>query len=98
MGMAPRKSSSSSDRGWTFTKLISKASTTFTIASWAGRLLPILETIRRLHEMGFWVEIVTLLIPGFNDSEEELKRLTEFLVSVSPDIPWHVTAFHKDTR
>ena len=63
-----------------------------------GRLQPILETIRRLHEMGFWVEIVTLLIPGFNDSEEELKRLTEFLVSVSPDIPWHVTAFHKDYK
>jgi pyruvate formate lyase activating enzyme len=63
-----------------------------------GRLQPILETIRRLHEMGFWVEIVTLLIPGFNDSEDELKRLTEFLVSVSPDIPWHVTAFHKDYK
>jgi pyruvate formate lyase activating enzyme len=63
-----------------------------------GRLQPILETIRRLHEMGFWMEIVTLLIPGFNDSEEELKRLTEFLVSVSPDIPWHVTAFHKDYK
>jgi pyruvate formate lyase activating enzyme len=48
--------------------------------------------------MGFWVEIVTLLIPGFNDSEEELTRLTEFLVSLSPDIPWHVTAFHKDYK
>jgi pyruvate formate lyase activating enzyme len=63
-----------------------------------GRLQPILDTIRRLHEMGFWVEIVTLLIPGFNDSEDELQRLTEFLVSVSPDIPWHVTAFHKDYK
>jgi pyruvate formate lyase activating enzyme len=63
-----------------------------------GRLQPILDTIRRLQEMGFWVEIVTLLIPGFNDSEDELKRLTEFLVSVSPDIPWHVTAFHKDYK
>jgi pyruvate formate lyase activating enzyme len=63
-----------------------------------GRLQPILDTIRRLPEMGFWVEIVTLLIPGFNDSEDELKRLTEFLVSVSADIPWHVTAFHKDYK
>jgi pyruvate formate lyase activating enzyme len=63
-----------------------------------GRLQPILETIRRLHEMGFWVEIATLLIPGFNDSEDALKRLTEFLVSVSPDNPWHVTAFHKDYK
>ena len=63
-----------------------------------GRLEPILFTIRRLHEMGVWIEIVTLLIPGFNDAPEELKRLTAFIASVSPDIPWHVTAFHKDYR
>ena len=63
-----------------------------------GRIQPILESIRRLHGMGLWVEIVTLLIPGFNDSEEELKRLTEFLASVSVDLPWHVTAFHKDYK
>ncbi len=63
-----------------------------------GRLQPILETIRRLYEMGFWLEIVTLVIPGFNDSDDELRRLAEFLVSVSPDIPWHVTAFHKDYK
>ena len=63
-----------------------------------GRLEPILQTIRALHQMGIWVEIVTLLIPGFNDAPEELTRLTAFLASVSPDIPWHVTAFHKDYR
>src|SRR3954471_2347142 len=63
-----------------------------------GRLQPILDTIRRLYAMGFWLEIVTLLIPGFNDSADELKRLTEFVASVSPDIPWHVTAFHKDYK
>ena len=63
-----------------------------------GRIQPILDTIRRLHAMDFWVEIVTLLIPGFNDSDEELSRLTEFIVSVSSDIPWHVTAFHKDYK
>jgi pyruvate formate lyase activating enzyme len=63
-----------------------------------GRLEPILYTIRTLHEMGIWVEIVTLLIPGFNDSPEELERLTSFLAGVSPDMPWHVTAFHKDYR
>src|SRR6266850_437061 len=63
-----------------------------------GRLQPILDTIRRLHAMGIWLEIVTLLIPGFNDSDEELKGLTEFLSSVSPEIPWHVTAFHKDYK
>jgi pyruvate formate lyase activating enzyme len=63
-----------------------------------GRIAPILDTIRRLHEMRFWVEIVTLLIPGFNDSREELTRLTEFIAGVSPDIPWHVTAFHGDYK
>ena len=63
-----------------------------------GRIDPILWTIRRLHQMGIWVEIVTLLIPGFNDSSDELQRLTEFLAGVSPDIPWHVTAFHKDYK
>ncbi|HWZ83114.1 MAG TPA: AmmeMemoRadiSam system radical SAM enzyme [Terriglobales bacterium] len=63
-----------------------------------GRLQPILDTIRRLHAMGIWLEIVTLLIPGFNDGDEELKGLTEFVSSVSPEIPWHVTAFHKDYK
>ncbi len=63
-----------------------------------GRLEPILFTIRRLHEMGVWLEIVTLLIPGFNDGRDELARLTAFVASVSPLIPWHVTAFHKDYR
>jgi pyruvate formate lyase activating enzyme len=63
-----------------------------------GRLDPILFTIRRLHEMELWVEIVTLLIPGFNDDADELKRLTAFIASVSPCMPWHVTAFHKDYR
>jgi pyruvate formate lyase activating enzyme len=63
-----------------------------------GRLAPILDTIRRLHAMGFWVELVTLLIPGFNDSHDELSRLTSFIAGVSPDIPWHVTAFHGDYK
>jgi pyruvate formate lyase activating enzyme len=63
-----------------------------------GRIQPILDTIRRLHQMEFWLEIVTLLIPGFNDSDSEITRLTEFVASVSPDIPWHVTAFHKDYK
>jgi pyruvate formate lyase activating enzyme len=63
-----------------------------------GTLERVLWTIRALHENGFWVEIVTLLIPGFNDSDEELTDIARFLVSVSPDIPWHVTAFHKDYK
>jgi pyruvate formate lyase activating enzyme len=63
-----------------------------------GRIQPILDTIRALHEMGFWLEIVTLVIPGFNDSDDELRRAAEFLAGVSPDIPWHLTAFHKDYK
>jgi pyruvate formate lyase activating enzyme len=63
-----------------------------------GRLQPILDTIRALHQMGVWLEIVTLLIPGFNDSDDELRRLTAFLAGVSPDVPWHVTAFHQDYK
>jgi pyruvate formate lyase activating enzyme len=63
-----------------------------------GRLQPILETIRSLHSMGIWLEIVTLLVPGFNDSRDELTAMTEFISGVSVDIPWHVTAFHKDYR
>ncbi|CAN5887235.1 AmmeMemoRadiSam system radical SAM enzyme [soil metagenome] len=58
----------------------------------------ILNTVKMVYERGFWEEIVTLVIPGFNDSEDELKRAANFIVSVSPDIPWHVTAFHQDYR
>ncbi len=59
-----------------------------------GRLQPVLDTIRSLFEMKFWLEIVTLLVPGFNDSKEELTELTGFIAGISPDIPWHVTAYH----
>jgi pyruvate formate lyase activating enzyme len=63
-----------------------------------GHLAPVLETIRSLYSMGVWLEIVTLVVPGFNDSSEELTELTAFIAGVSRDIPWHVTAFHKDYR
>ena len=63
-----------------------------------GRIGPILDSIRRIHASGLWLEIVTLLIPGFNDSPDELRRLAEFVAGVSPDIPWHVTAFHTDYK
>jgi pyruvate formate lyase activating enzyme len=61
-----------------------------------GRLQPILDTISWLHRSGVWLEIVTLLVPGFNDSEPEIRALTEFIAGVSVTIPWHVTAFHQD--
>ncbi|TAK64765.1 MAG: radical SAM protein, partial [Bacteroidetes bacterium] len=63
-----------------------------------GVLQTVLDTIKALYEMKFWIEVVTLVVPNFNDSEEELKDIAKFLVSVSPDIPWHVTAFHSDYK
>jgi pyruvate formate lyase activating enzyme len=63
-----------------------------------GTLAAVLDTLRRLHALGFWVEVVTLVVPGFNDSPAELREIARFLVSLSPDVPWHVTAFHADYK
>ncbi|MBZ0168833.1 pyruvate formate-lyase activating enzyme [Candidatus Methylomirabilis lanthanidiphila] len=63
-----------------------------------GVLGNVLDTIRLLVEKRFWVEIVTLVVPGFNDSDKELAQIAEFLASVSVDLPWHVTAFHQDYK
>jgi pyruvate formate lyase activating enzyme len=61
-----------------------------------GSLRAVTRTIERLSAAGFWVEVVTLVVPGFNDDEGELRELAEFVAGVSVDIPWHVTAFHPD--
>lgn len=58
----------------------------------------VLATIRQVHARRLWLEVVSLVVPGFNDDEAELRALARFLASVSPDIPWHVTAFHPDYR
>ena|GEM_PF-6334 len=63
-----------------------------------GRLEPVCDTIRALSGRGKWLEVITLIVPGFNDGEKELSSLAEFLVSVSPDIPWHVSAYHAAYR
>jgi pyruvate formate lyase activating enzyme len=63
-----------------------------------GVLQNVLDTIQGIHDRGIWLEVLTLVIPGFNDSEEELTRAAAFVASVSPDIPWHVTAFHPDYK
>jgi len=63
-----------------------------------GVLQNVLDTIQKAHDIGLWVEVVTLVVPGFNDSNEELFEMARFLRSVSADIPWHVTAFHKDYK
>ena len=56
------------------------------------------QTIRMIYERGIWLEVVTLVIPGFNDAETELREAARFLASVSRDIPWHVTGFHQDYK
>lgn len=63
-----------------------------------GNRKNVLDTVVRLKEMGFWVEIVTLVVPGFNNTEAELRDIARFIVGVSPDIPWHVTAFYPDYK
>jgi len=66
--------------------------------SLGGTLAHVQETIREVHARGIWLEVLTLLVPGWNDSEAELRSITRFIASISPEIPWHVTAFHKDYR
>jgi len=59
-----------------------------------ARLQPILDAIRLYHELGVWVEVTTLVIPGINDSDQELRDIAAFIHSVSETIPWHVTGFY----
>ncbi len=64
-----------------------------------GGVLPhVLDTIRAAHELGLWVEVVTLVVPGFNDDPAELWEAARYLASVSTDIPWHVTGYHTDYK
>lgn len=63
-----------------------------------GGLQPVLDSIKYAFDLGLWVEIVTLLVPGFNDSTDELKDMAAFIHAVSPKIPWHVTAFRPDFK
>jgi pyruvate formate lyase activating enzyme len=63
-----------------------------------GVMENVLQTIKMLKERGFWVEIVTLVVPGFSDDPDDLKRMADFLASVDPLMPWHMTAFHPDYK
>jgi len=63
-----------------------------------GKLDAVLRTIEGLWRRKIWVEVVTLVVPGFNDSDTELRDIARFIAGVSVDIPWHVTAFHPDYR
>ena len=61
-----------------------------------ARLEPVLESIRLMKRLGIWIEITTLVVPGQNDSDEELAEIAAFISQVSPDIPWHISRFHPD--
>ncbi len=63
-----------------------------------GVLQHVLDAVKLVYDRGFWLEIVTLVVPGFNDDAAQLTRAAEYLASISPEIPWHVTAFHKDYK
>ena len=63
-----------------------------------GVLQHVLDSIVMVHERGFWLEIVTLVVPGFSSDEGELKAAAAFIAGVDRNIPWHVTAFHEDYK
>jgi len=59
-----------------------------------ARLEPVLDSIRMMKMLNIWVEITTLIIPGENDGEEELRQIARFIADLDPDIPWHISRFH----
>ncbi len=61
-----------------------------------ARLQPVLDSIAHMRKIGVWVEVTTLVIPGENDSDQELSDIAEFVASVDTDIPWHISRFHPD--
>jgi len=63
-----------------------------------AKLEPVLKTLELMKKMKVWVEVTTLLVPGLNDSKEELQQLAKFLVNLDPDIPWHISRFHPTYR
>ena len=63
-----------------------------------GSLEPVLESIRYMKKLGMWVEVTTLIVPGLNDSDKELKSIAEFIRDTGKDIPWHISRFHPDYK
>lgn len=59
-----------------------------------AKLKPVLDTIYLMKALGVWVEVTTLIIPGWNDSDRELRDIAEFIKGVDPNMPWHVSRFH----
>ncbi|HEY3267913.1 MAG TPA: AmmeMemoRadiSam system radical SAM enzyme [Armatimonadota bacterium] len=63
-----------------------------------ARHKPVCDAIRMMHERGIWVEVSTVVIPGYNDSDDDMRAIAGFIRGVSPDIPWHVNAFQPEYR
>lgn len=63
-----------------------------------AHLAPVLAAVQRFREKGVWVEITTLVIPGVNDTEGELRNIARFIAGVDRNIPWHVTGFRPAYR
>ena len=70
----------------------------FYIKNCQGHLQPVLDSIKLAKELGVWLEITTLIIPGQNDSESELTSIAKFIASLSKNIPWHLSRFHPDYK
>jgi pyruvate formate lyase activating enzyme len=64
----------------------------------SGRLQPVLDSIILMNRSGIWVEVTTLLVPGANDSDSELKGIAQFIAGVDKNIPWHISRFHPDFK
>jgi pyruvate formate lyase activating enzyme len=56
-------------------------------------LQPVLESIQNMYDKGIWIELTTLVVPGENDSREELQQIAEFIAEIDQDIPWHISRF-----
>jgi pyruvate formate lyase activating enzyme len=59
-----------------------------------ARLEPVLDTIRMCRDLDVWIEITTLIIPSYNDSDVQLRQIAAFIAGVDDRIPWHVSAFY----
>lgn len=79
-------------------KIDLKSSSPATYQTLGGKIDTVIESIAYAHSLGIWVEVVTLLIPGFNDSHEEVWRTARLLAEIDNSIPWHITAFHPDYK
>jgi pyruvate formate lyase activating enzyme len=63
-----------------------------------GRLEPVKASIAIMHEKDIWIEVTTLIIPGYNDDPRQLEAIADFIISVDPGIPWHISAFYPTYR